>query len=72
MSKTYKIALIPGDGTGPEVINEGVKVINAVAAKTGISAIIELREAGFIFRVSLGNKKDHTLTSSCKKNSIGV
>ena len=35
MSKTYKIALIPGDGTGPEVIAEGVKVINAVAAKTG-------------------------------------
>jgi 3-isopropylmalate dehydrogenase len=26
MSKTYKIALIPGDGTGPEVIAEGVKV----------------------------------------------
>ena len=35
MSKTYKIALIPGDGTGPEVRAEGVKVINAVAAKTG-------------------------------------
>ena len=34
MSKTYKIALIPGDGTGPEVIAEGVKVINAVAAQT--------------------------------------
>jgi len=35
MMKTYKIALIPGDGTGPEVINEGVKVIKAVASKTG-------------------------------------
>ena len=35
MSKTYKIALIGGDGTGPEVIAEGVKVINAVATKTG-------------------------------------
>jgi 3-isopropylmalate dehydrogenase len=31
--KTYKIAVIPGDGTGPEVIREGVKVLNAVAEK---------------------------------------
>ena len=35
MAKTYKIALIPGDGTGPEVVREAVKVINAAAAKGG-------------------------------------
>lgn len=33
MSKTYKIALLPGDGTGPEVLKEGVKVIEAAAKK---------------------------------------
>jgi 3-isopropylmalate dehydrogenase len=27
----YKIAVIPGDGTGPEVINEGLKVLEAVS-----------------------------------------
>ncbi|MFH1305259.1 MAG: 3-isopropylmalate dehydrogenase [Candidatus Omnitrophota bacterium] len=32
----YKIAVIPGDGTGPEVIREGLKVLSAVADKTGI------------------------------------
>ncbi|MDO4492264.1 MAG: tartrate dehydrogenase [Clostridia bacterium] len=32
---TYKIAVIPGDGIGPEVIREGVKVLNAVAAMDG-------------------------------------
>ena len=31
--KTYKIAVIGGDGTGPEVIAEAVKVMNAAAAK---------------------------------------
>lgn len=31
----YKIAVIPGDGTGPEVINEGLKVLDAVSKKTG-------------------------------------
>ena len=35
MSKTYNIAAIPGDGTGPEVVAEGVKVLQAVAAKAG-------------------------------------
>jgi len=29
--KAYKIAVIPGDGTGPEVIREGVKVLNVVS-----------------------------------------
>jgi 3-isopropylmalate dehydrogenase len=35
MAKTYQIAVIPGDGTGPEVVNEGIKVLTAVAAKCG-------------------------------------
>ncbi len=35
MEKTYKIAVIPGDGTGPEVINEGRKAVHAAAAKFG-------------------------------------
>jgi 3-isopropylmalate dehydrogenase len=30
---SYRIAVIPGDGTGPEVIAEGVKVLKAVAQK---------------------------------------
>ncbi len=31
--KKYKIAVIPGDGTGPEVIREGMKVLEAVSGK---------------------------------------
>ncbi len=33
---TYKIAVIPGDGTGPEVIAEGVKVLEAASARFGL------------------------------------
>ena len=33
--KTYKIAVIGGDGTGPEVTVEAVKVLDAAAAKFG-------------------------------------
>ena len=35
MSKSYNIAVIPGDGTGPEVIREGKKVLNAAASRYG-------------------------------------
>ncbi len=34
-AKKYKIAVIPGDGTGPEVVGEGLKVLEAVSAKCG-------------------------------------
>jgi 3-isopropylmalate dehydrogenase len=33
MANKYRIAVIPGDGTGPEVINEGLKVLKAAAEK---------------------------------------
>ena len=35
MSKTYNIAVLPGDGTGPEVVNEGVKVLRTASDKFG-------------------------------------
>lgn len=36
MPKEYDIGVIPGDGTGPEVVAEGVKVLQALALKCGI------------------------------------
>ncbi len=36
-AKHYSIAVIPGDGTGPEVIDEGKKVLKAAGNKYNIS-----------------------------------
>lgn len=33
--KTYRVAVIPGDGTGPEVMREALKVLTTVAAEEG-------------------------------------
>ena len=52
MSNSYKIAVLPGDGIGPEVTAESVKVLNVIAqafqykfefeyAKMGAEAIFE-------------------------------
>ncbi|MFA5644827.1 MAG: 3-isopropylmalate dehydrogenase [Candidatus Ratteibacteria bacterium] len=35
--KVYTIGVIPGDGVGPEIIREGVKVLTAAAEKKGFS-----------------------------------
>jgi 3-isopropylmalate dehydrogenase len=37
VAKGYDIAVIPGDGTGPEVIAEGLKVLKATAEKVGFN-----------------------------------
>jgi 3-isopropylmalate dehydrogenase len=43
--KIYKIAVVPGDGTGPEVVREGLKVLKAAAAVGGFG--YELQEYDF-------------------------
>lgn len=35
MGKTYKIGVIGGDGTGPEVVQEGIKVIQSIEKSEG-------------------------------------
>ena len=37
MSRTYQIAVLAGDGIGPEVMAEAVKVLEVIAAQSGIS-----------------------------------
>ena len=39
MNKTFQIGVIPGDGTGPEVIEEGLKVLKAVAQNTPLKRV---------------------------------
>ena len=33
MSNSYQICLLPGDGIGPEIMAEAVKVMNAIGKK---------------------------------------
>jgi 3-isopropylmalate dehydrogenase len=44
--KTYNIAVLPGDGTGPEVVNEGIKVLNAASDKFGFKLNFEWFDFG--------------------------
>jgi 3-isopropylmalate dehydrogenase len=42
----YKIAVIPGDGTGPEVVREGLKVLEAAADVCGFNFELESFDYG--------------------------
>ncbi|MFH1480892.1 MAG: 3-isopropylmalate dehydrogenase, partial [Pseudomonadota bacterium] len=41
MEKKYRIAVIPGDGTGPEVVAEGIKALKALSPKFGFHCQFE-------------------------------
>ena len=45
-TKNYKIAVIPGDGTGPEVVAEGLKVLKAASKKFGFNYEEEVFDYG--------------------------
>ncbi len=45
-NKTYNIAVLPGDGTGPEVVNEGIKVLKAASDKFGFKLNFEWFDFG--------------------------
>ncbi len=38
--KTYKIAVIPGDGIGKEVVPEGLRVLEAAGRRFGIQLFV--------------------------------
>ena len=37
--KTYNIGVLPGDGTGPEVVAEALKALKAISDAEGINSI---------------------------------
>jgi 3-isopropylmalate dehydrogenase len=67
MSKTYKIAVIPGDGTGPEVVREGKKVLNAVAGKFGFNFQFEEFDFGGNRYLRTGEILPDSATEQLKK-----
>ena len=67
MAKTYKIACLPGDGTGPEVIAEGVKVLKAAAKKFGFSMKFDSYDWGGTRYVEQGTIMPDDATEILKK-----
>lgn len=71
MDKTYRIAVIPGDGIGPEVIAEALKVLDAVSAKCRIEvSFTEYRLGGDRFLKTGETLSDETLADISSHDAI--
>jgi 3-isopropylmalate dehydrogenase len=71
MKKTYDIAVIPGDGTGPEVVAEGIKVLEATAAKFNFGYQFSNYDIGGDHYLATGETiSDQQLDSLAQKDAI--
>jgi len=68
MSKTYNIAVIPGDGTGPEVIAEGVKVLNALSQKHSFKINLNYFDVGGDRYLKTGEILPESVINELKKH----
>ena len=50
--KSHKIAILPGDGIGPEVMAQAQKVLDAIEKKHGIQFIREEHDIGCLLYTS--------------------
>src|SRR5574340_1064921 len=67
--KSYNIAVIPGDGTGPEVIAEGVKVLNAAEEKFGFKLNLTYYDFGGDRYLKTGEVLPENAVSELKKHN---
>ncbi len=65
--KNYKLAVLPGDGTGPEVTAEAVKVLNAAAAKFGFKLKMDHYDWGGDRYLATGNVLPDDAAETLKK-----
>ncbi len=65
--ENYKIAVIPGDGTGPEVVNEGLKVLQAVAPVAGFTYETQTYDFGGDRYISTGEILPASAVEELKK-----
>jgi 3-isopropylmalate dehydrogenase len=75
MGKNYTIAVIPGDGTGPEVVDEGLKVLDAVARQLGFSLTLRtFNLGGAHYRKTGETVTDETIAAirSCDAMYLGA
>lgn len=66
MGKNKKIGVLPGDGIGPEVIAEGIKILDAIAEKYGHNFSYTYADVGAVAMDKTGNPLPEETLAICK------
>ncbi len=71
MTKKYQISVIPGDGTGPEVVKEGIKILQAAADTCGFGLNFTHYDLGGEHYLATGEiLPENTLESLAQSDAI--
>ena len=70
MTKEIKLAVIGGDGIGPEVVAEGLKVLDVVAAKYGVKFLKKSYELGAGFWHKTGEALPDDVMADIAQNDV--
>lgn len=62
----YKIALLPGDGIGPEIVAEAVKVLDALVSEHGLSVSTSEHAFGGVGWDAAGNPLPEETLAACR------
>ena len=69
--KNYKICVIKGDGIGPEIIDEAIKVLDVVSAEFGIKFEYDYKLMGGAAYDVFGEPlPDETLSSALSSDAV--
>ncbi|MDJ0880358.1 MAG: 3-isopropylmalate dehydrogenase [Gammaproteobacteria bacterium] len=63
---THKIAILPGDGIGPEIVDEAVKVLDCLQQEHGFKAELEMAAIGGAAYDESGHPLPETTLALCK------
>lgn len=69
---TAKIAILPGDGIGPEIVNEAVKVIECLQRDFGLSAELESAAIGGAGYDESGSPLPEATLNLCRQSDVVI
>ena len=68
MAASYKVAVLPGDGIGPEVMEEAIRVLNAVEQKFGLKFELSKHDVGGIAIDNHGTPLPESTLKACEES----
>ncbi|CAK9780096.1 3-isopropylmalate dehydrogenase [Cutaneotrichosporon oleaginosum] len=68
MAKTFKITVLPGDGIGPEIIEQAVRVLDLISKKTGLQLELTTKDFGGAAIDNHGNPLPDDTLKACQES----
>ena len=68
LKKRYKIAVLPGDGIGPEIMAEAIKILKVINKKYNYEFIINIKSVGGVAYDESGNHLPDSTIDICNKS----